>query len=113
MQNATICLTDCELGVDAAIREGELGVFVQFMQFLKNHVEHEKTRENTAEIQACETMDKISELRLFAQAQTFTVCSLRLQAAELVDVERWLVHLAIHMALFKNKGIMTEAIWDV
>lgn len=63
----------CELQVDAATGDGELGIIVRGVQSLKERVVVGETRENTWEAQARETLKRMSELRLLVERLTLTV----------------------------------------
>lgn len=103
----------CELEVAAATSDEELGIVGRAMWTFRGRVATGEDRANTEDALACETIDKMSELRALVEGLNWTVSGQRARVVELVNAESICVLLVITAALSESEGTVSEAICHV
>lgn len=93
-----------ELKVAAVIRDGDLGAVVRAGRSFKGRIVTGDDRANTAEAQACQTLDKISELWALVGGLNRIVVVKRAQVAGLVEAKLGRNWSVITSALSESEG---------
>lgn len=97
----------------AAKSDGELGVVFRAVDSLKERVATGSNRASTAKVQACETLDKMSELRSLIDGLTQTVGGEHVQVAGLVEMELFRVCLIVTAPLIESEGTVINTIYGM
>lgn len=102
-----------ELEAAAATQYGEVGVRVQAVLSLKGRIASGEDRANTEEVPACETLEKMSELRALLEGLSTNVGSECARVVGLGDAELVHVRLGITAALSERGATVSEGICKV